>query len=170
MKFPLAAILCCQLAAGVFGSGLAALTHATEPVARPALKVTTLDGSRFDLATRRGHWVIVNFWATWCSPCIQEMPELSKFVSSNPKVDAIGLDFEETERADIEAFLKKHPVAYPVARVDTAKPPADFDAPHGLPTTYLIAPDGTVAKRFLGPVTTHDLAAVIDAWKPSTNG
>ncbi|MGA9422989.1 MAG: TlpA disulfide reductase family protein [Rhodanobacteraceae bacterium] len=170
MKLPLTAILCCQIATGAFGLAPGTRTHASEPATRPALKLTTLDGSRFDLASKRGHWVIVNFWATWCSPCIKEMPDLSTFVSSNQNVDAIGLDFEETGRADVEAFLEKHPVAYPVARVDTAKPPADFGVPRGLPTTVVIAPDGTVAKRFLGPVTVHELEAVIAAWKPPAKG
>ncbi|HET6545777.1 MAG TPA: TlpA disulfide reductase family protein [Rhodanobacteraceae bacterium] len=146
------------------------LVAATSPLAagvdRPALRIQTLDGRMFDLAAERGRWVIVNFWATWCSPCIKEMPALSAFVSSHANVTAIGLDYEETGRAEVEAFLKKHPVSYPVAQVDTAKPPVDFATPRGLPTTYLIAPDGHVAKRFIGPVTADDLETVIGARTP----
>ena len=51
----------------------------------------------------------------------------------------------------MRAFLKKHPVAYPVAMVDVYDPPADFDTPRGLPMTYLIAPDGKVAKQVPRP-------------------
>ncbi|MGA9341916.1 MAG: TlpA disulfide reductase family protein [Rhodanobacteraceae bacterium] len=167
MNIALSAALCFQIALTALATSATAGTTLTEKVSHPKLSVATLSGSHFDLATERGHWVIVNFWATWCSPCIKEMPELSAFVSSHAKVRAIGLDFEETERADVEAFLKKHPVVYPIARVDTAKPPADFGAPEGLPTTYLIAPDGSMAKRFIGPITAHDLDVVMKAWKPS---
>ena len=134
--------------------------HAAMP-AQPALKVTTLTGQPFDLAAQRGHWVIVNFWATWCVPCIKEMPDISHFVASHAKVRAIGLAYEDSDKADIQAFLAKHPVSYPIAQVTLNDAPEDFDEPRGLPTTYLIAPDGHVAKRFVGPVTEQSLGAAI---------
>jgi thiol-disulfide isomerase/thioredoxin len=134
--------------------------HAAMP-AQPALKVTTLDGKPFDLAAQRGHWVIVNFWATWCVPCIKEMPDISHFVASHPDVRAIGLAYEDSDKADIQAFLAKHPVSYPIAQVTLDRAPGDFDEPRGLPTTYLIAPDGRVAKRFVGPVTSQSLGLAI---------
>ncbi|HEV2621213.1 MAG TPA: TlpA disulfide reductase family protein [Frateuria sp.] len=138
--------------------------HAAMPV-QPALKVTTLEGKPFDLAAQRGHWVIVNFWATWCVPCIKEMPGISHFVASHATVRAIGLAYEDSDKADIQAFLAKHPVSYPIAQVALDSPPKDFEEPRGLPTTYLIAPDGHVAKRFVGPVTPQSLGAAIGAGK-----
>jgi thiol-disulfide isomerase/thioredoxin len=129
--------------------------------ARPTLQVTTLQGQAFDLAAQRGKWVIVNFWATWCVPCIKEMPDISRFVSAHKNVTAIGLAYEDSDPADIEAFLAKRPVVYPVAQVTLDKPLKDFDEPRGLPTTYLISPDGKVAKHIVGPVTEASLAALI---------
>ena len=131
----------------------------------PSIHVTTLDGKPFDLAAQRGHWVIVNFWATWCVPCIAEMPELSHYVATHPDVRAIGLAYEDSEPADIKAFLKKHPVVYPVAQVTLDKPLKDFDEPLGLPTTWLIAPDGTVATHFIGPINAAKLDAAIGRTK-----
>lgn len=133
--------------------------------ATPDLKITTLDGKPFDLAAQHGKWVVVNYWATWCVPCIKEMPDISAFVTNHKNVTAIGLAFEDTDAKDIRAFLAKHPVAYPIAQVDVMDPPKAFEAPKGLPTTYLIAPDGTVAKRFVGPVTEQSLGEAISKGK-----
>jgi len=133
--------------------------------ATPDLKITTLDGKPFDLAAERGKWVVVNYWATWCVPCIKEMPDISTFVKNHKNVTAIGLAFEDTDAKDIRAFLAKHPVVYPIAQVDVMDPPKAFEAPKGLPTTYLIAPDGTVAKRFVGPVTEQSLGEAISKGK-----
>jgi thiol-disulfide isomerase/thioredoxin len=133
--------------------------------ATPDLKITTLDGKPFDLAAERGKWVVVNYWATWCVPCIKEMPDISAFVKNHKNVTAIGLAFEDTDAKDIRAFLAKHPVVYPIAQVDVMDPPKAFEAPKGLPTTYLIAPDGTVAKRFVGPVTEQSLGEAISKGK-----
>jgi thiol-disulfide isomerase/thioredoxin len=134
-----------------------------EPAKMPTLTVKTLDGGTFDLSTQRGKWVIVNFWATWCSPCIKEMPDISKFVASRSDVSAIGLAFGGEEIGDVTSFLEKHPVKYPVANVPLESPPKDFGAPKGLPTTFLIAPDGSLAKKFTGPITAGELEKAIAA-------
>lgn len=130
----------------------AALPAAADPPARLELSIKTLDGKTFDLAEHKGRWVILNFWATWCSPCIKELPELSRFVAAHKNVRAIGLAYEDTEVAEIKAFLAKHPVSFPIAQVDTFDPPKSLETPRGLPTTYLVAPDGSIAKKFMGPI------------------
>lgn len=139
--------------------------HAATAV-QPTLKVATLDGGHFDLSAERGKWVIVNFWATWCSPCIKEMPDISAYVTAHANVAAIGLAYEDTDKAEVEAFAKAHPVSYPLAQVDVFAPPADFETPRGLPTTYLIAPDGRIAKKFTGPISDADLDKAIAAVAP----
>lgn len=154
-----AIVLAAALAAG------APAAHAAMP-AQPTLKINTLDGKPYDLAQQRGKYVIVNYWATWCVPCIKEMPDISRFVAAHKdKVAAIGLAYEDTDKADIQAFLAKHPVSYPIAQVTLDQPPKDFDEPRGLPTTWLIGPDGKVAKRFVGPVTEASLGEAIGLGK-----
>ncbi len=129
----------------------------------PQLQVQTVDGKSYDLASHRGQWVVINFWATWCAPCLQEMPELSALHAMRSNVEVVGLAYEDIELAEMQDFLKKHPVAYPIAIIDTYEPPKDFATPRGLPMPYLIAPDGKVAKQFLGPVNAHDIEQAISA-------
>ena len=143
----------------VAGEGAAGVVEQT--VAMPQLRMQTVDGKPYDLAEHRGQWVLVNFWATWCGPCLHEIPELSALHAKRGNIDVVGLAYEDIEPADMQAFLKQRPVAYPVVIVDPYDPPADFAAPRGLPTTYLIAPDGKIARQFLGPVTAQEIEAQI---------
>ena len=129
----------------------------------PTLKLQAVDGSAYELAARRGKWVVVNFWATWCAPCIKEMPELSALDQKREDLEVVGLAYEEIDAPAMLEFLKTRPVIYPVAILDVYNPPPDFATPRGLPMTYLIAPDGKVAKQFLGPVTAKEIEAAITA-------
>ncbi len=129
----------------------------------PSLRVATVDGKTFDLADQRGKWTVVNFWATWCGPCLKEMPELSALDAMREHIVVVGLAYEDTTVEDMQAFLQKHPVVYPIALLDVYNPPKDFDPPRGLPVTVLVGPDGKVARTITGPVTAHELETAIAA-------
>jgi thiol-disulfide isomerase/thioredoxin len=149
------------LRAVLFASGIAAsLGLAAAPV---DLAVTTIDGKIFDLAGHRGEWVVVNYWATWCGPCIKEMPELNDLDQSRQDVSVLGLAFEETSAEDLKRFVSKRSVQYAIALIDVYAPPKIFEVPKGLPTTHLIGPDGELKQSFIGPVTRADLEKVIAA-------
>lgn len=131
----------------------------------PSLKMKAVDGSDYDLTAHRGKWVVVNFWATWCAPCRKEMPELSALHAMRSNIEVVGLAYEDIEAPEMQAFLVKHPVTYPIVIVDPFDPPADFATPRGLPLTHLIDPNGKVAHTFLGPVTAADIEQQIAAAK-----
>ena len=120
---------------------------------QPGLELATVDGGQFNLIEHRGHWVLVNFWASWCSPCLEEMPELSQLDQAEPELDVVGLAYEDSTPEQMLEFLQQHPVSYPIALLDINQPPADFEVPRGLPGSYLLDPQGRVVKGFLGPVT-----------------
>lgn len=140
----------------------------------PTLAVDTVDHGRFDLASQRGQWVVVNFWATWCAPCLKEIPDLNALDAKREDLIVIGLAYEEITPEAMRAFyVEKVKPQYPVAIVDVYNPPADFDTPRGLPFTVLVAPDGTVGHKFLGPVTGAEIEAKISevsAASTSTGG
>lgn len=161
---------CSHIAVALVAAWLALLAvavpaQAVANDARPQLAVQTLDGKTFNLSAERGRWVIINFWATWCGPCIEEMPAISQFVATHNDVTAIGLAWDNSPRPDIVKFAKKHPVDYPLAQVPTDRAPGGFPTPLGLPTTYLVAPDGRIAHQFIGPVNATLLAQAIDSAK-----
>ncbi|PIV33598.1 MAG: thioredoxin [Lysobacterales bacterium CG02_land_8_20_14_3_00_62_12] len=143
----------------LLGLGLAASVQADSQL--PKLDLATVDGGKFVLAEQRGKWVVVNYWATWCPPCLKEMPELGALDRDREDLVVVGLAFEEIALADMQAFLKERAVSYPIAIVDVYHPPADFSVPRGLPQTYLIAPDGQIAEKILGPVTRAELEHLI---------
>jgi thiol-disulfide isomerase/thioredoxin len=133
-----------------------------EKPTHPTLVVETVDHGRFDLAALRGQWVVVNFWATWCAPCLKEIPDLNALDAKREDLVVIGLAYEEITPEAMRAFYaEKVKPEYPVAIVDVYNPPADFDTPRGLPFTVLVGPDGTVGHKFLGPVTGAEIEAKI---------
>ncbi len=99
------------------------------------------------------------------------MPELSALASMREHIEVIGLAYEDIEEDALRGFLDQYPVTYPIAIIDVYDPPADLDTPRGLPMTYLIAPDGSVARQFLGPISAHDIeVAIAEAGGPAVGG
>lgn len=112
-----------------------------------------IDGKSYKLSDYRGQWVVLNYWATWCPPCIEEMPELQKFhdkYSTNQAV-VIGVNHEFAELPDLQRFADEHGIAFPLVR---SRPDRDgIDGPvMGLPTTYIIDPKGNIVARQVGLV------------------
>jgi thiol-disulfide isomerase/thioredoxin len=112
-------------------------------------------GQPFDFRALRGTPLVVNFWATWCAPCVDEMPELSDMHTElAPKgVTVIGIGIDSA--ANIAQFSKKLPVSYPlvVAGMNGTELARQFGNPTGaLPYTVLIDRQGRVAHRILGRV------------------
>jgi thiol-disulfide isomerase/thioredoxin len=135
------------------------------PAAAPLqLNLRTLDGGTFNLAAERGKWVVLNQWATWCGPCLREMPQLSAWVQRHAAhVAALGMAYDGITAREFAQFMRKHPVSYPVVLIDLESPPTAMPEPQEFPSTYLLAPDGTLVKHFIGPIDGARLDAAIAA-------
>ena len=121
-----------------------------------------LGGGEVALSDYRGKWVVVNYWATWCAPCVKEMPELSALHEAHEDIVVLGLAFEDVDEADFNKFLEDAPVSYPILKVDVYEPPEPFGAPKVLPTTIILDREGRAVKAFLGPVTGEDIIDFIE--------
>jgi peroxiredoxin len=114
-------------------------------------KLHNLDNQPVHLTDFRGQWVIVNFWATWCAPCLLEMPELQAFHEArHHRVATLGVNLEEMTANQIRPFITKLGITFPILLSDGHQIPG-FQV-KGLPTTFLISPDGQIADAFLGAV------------------
>ncbi len=112
-----------------------------------------LSGKPVSLSDFRGKWVVVNYWATWCPPCLEEIPDLVDLYENNrDTLVVLGIDHEEVNDEYLKEFVESHLITYPVLR-STPDPVTPLGPVLGLPTTYIISPKGEAMARQEGPVT-----------------
>ncbi|MGD8630623.1 MAG: TlpA disulfide reductase family protein [Gammaproteobacteria bacterium] len=142
----------------LFMALLTAVPVAAEPV---DFTLEDLDGKPVSLSDFRGKWVIVNYWATWCPPCLEEIPDLVQLYEDNrDTLVVLGVDFEEVNTEYLREFVDSHFMTYPVVRSEPL-PVTPLGPVLGLPTTYIISPEGERLARQEGPVTREAIEAYL---------
>ena len=132
----------------------------------PDVSGETIDGEEFSLADQRGRWVVLNFFGSWCIPCLEEHPDLLAFDAAHrAEGDAVlvSATFDDVAE-DAREFFDEHGGDWPV--IDD--PENRIGVAYGVaqvPETFVIAPNGTVVQRFVGPVSRGALDELIASYE-----
>ncbi len=126
----------------------------------PDFTLKSVSGEDTSLSSFRGKVVVLNFWATWCPPCVKEMPSLNKLYK-NYKEQGIIVIAASTDNsiAKINKFLKRNPVDFIVVSDPDYRTSRDFKV-FSLPTSFLIDKDGKIVKKYLGEIDWMDQSVV----------
>ena len=121
-----------------------------------------LQGKTHRLEDYRGKWVLVNFWATWCSPCLNEIPELSSLHDAHKGSDlvVIGIAIDSGSSSKVASFAEAHGISYPVV-MGNRKIVGQIGKLSVLPTSYLYAPNGKKVSYQDGEVTRENIETYI---------
>ena len=130
---------------------------------RIAFSFPDIHGKVHTQSEYRGKWVVVNYWATSCSACLKEIPELVAFHKRHQDRDVVllGVDFEDIPLPWLKDFMDSVSMKYTVLRSDTS-PETPFGTLMVLPTTFIVSPTGELVARQVGAVTAANLDTYIN--------
>ncbi|XOV78216.1 MAG: TlpA family protein disulfide reductase [Aestuariibacter sp.] len=126
----------------------------------------TIAGQKHHWRALQGDWVVVNYFAEWCAPCLREVPELNEFhqqISSKP-IQLFAVSFDNEPDDILLNLQQKYAMDFPVISSEKQHD-LKVPRPNSLPATYIISPEGEVKKRLLGEQTAVQLLAVIEQLK-----
>ena len=123
----------------------------------PTFELEATNGRILKLSDLKGKTIILNFWATWCVPCIKEMPALNKAypLLKSKNVEIVAINFAESKER-VEKFTSEHHLNFPVLLDSYGDTSQDYKV-RGLPVTYFITPDGIVGDEIVGGGLTLEL-------------
>jgi len=131
-----------------------------------------LDGRQHRITDYRGQWVLVNYWATWCPPCLEELPELEVFHNgSEGRAVVLGVNMENIAEARLRRFVDRQFLSFPVLPAGSRPAGHGLVGPvDGLPTSYLITPAGEIVARQVGQITADGIEAFIAQYEKTNGG
>ncbi len=138
------------------------LSFAQKPQPAPPFKLKAQNGKIVELAKLKGKVVAVNFWATWCGPCRKEIPGMMEVYQQYKAkgLEIVGVSLDQNGWEDVNPFLQKMPITYPVVIGDEALAVA-YQMGNAIPVTYLVDKKGNIAKKHLGYLNKADFEAAV---------
>lgn len=129
----------------------------------PPITSQSFDGQTVELSALRGRTVIINFWATWCGPCRDEMPALQTLRDETPsdQLEILGVNLGESVET-IADWKASHQLGFPLVLDLDGRIARDYRL-RGQPTTVIVSPDGIITHIFYGPVTARMLREALNA-------
>ena len=118
------------------------------------------DGSQMQLSELRGNWVLINYWADWCRPCREEIPELNMLHQreNGEPIFVLGVNFDYLEGQELTDLITQMGIEFPVL-VDDPQMIVGYEAAQVLPMTVIISPEGEVHNILIGPQTAESIEA-----------
>lgn len=118
-----------------------------------------VDGNSKELGEYRGQWLLVNYWAVWCQPCLKEIPELNEF-NTRPEVEVLAFNYDRLDEASLKDQISKFDIQYRSLSLDPAEL-FNQDTPTGLPATMVINPKGEFVEWLYGAQTKESLSEAL---------
>ncbi len=121
-------------------------------------------GDTITLSDYRGQWLVLNYWATWCPPCREEMPELDAFHqhhSAKGVASVIGVNYEEVDSETLNTFLEEYFITFPIVKMENLSGVTPFGNIVGLPTTFVLNPQGELVFGRAGVISESELNEII---------
>ena len=124
-----------------------------------------IDGSEVYRSDRPNQWVIINYWADWCKPCLDEVPELNRFYTQlGDQLTFLSISFDKLPNEALAKQKEQFQIGYPIIATSPA-PGLDIPRPSALPANYFIAPDGKTFGPILGPHDAESLALLLKKYE-----
>jgi thiol-disulfide isomerase/thioredoxin len=128
--------------------------------------IEVLNGSDTSFGKLQGKWIVVNYWADWCAPCIKEIPELVEFAEENKDILVYAFNFDELDSEDLAPIAKKFKVDIP-SLISHPREIWGIETPPAVPATFFINPEGILIKSFFRPQTKDSLNEILDGLQKS---
>ena len=122
--------------------------------------IEVYNGSNTNLNKLNGNWIVINYWADWCAPCIKEIPELNEFADDNKDIFVFTFNFDQLDQEDLEPIAKKFNIQVP-SLITHPRDIWGIQTPPAVPATFFINPNGELVLSLFRPQTKDALNNIL---------